>query len=168
MFYFKVKRDSNLYKKLIDAAAMKGNWFANMDKLYNAVGLPALKQIVMSPDTLYYPEKPPEELQDQFRKYRDSKMGCYIAKVNSPLNKKWNSLCAEHGLAFVPTLNTIVQESLFNTPYIWGSGLKTIAKIGDDYYLDGEKELPEADFLEQVAERDYLEARLKVTAQSKN
>lgn len=164
MFYFKVKRDSKLFEKLTKANEMQKKWFANRKDIYKTVGLPVVETIFMAPGILYYPEKPPKELQDQFRKRLDPETGCYLAKVNSPLNKKWSSLCDQRGLAFVPSLNIMIREALFDTPYIFGSGLKTFAQIGNDYYLEGEKQLPEADFLEQVTEREYLEARLKVTA----
>jgi len=159
MIYFKVKRDSEFYVKANETEIMKNKWFCNLKNLYSAVGLPVLEQIVMSPD-LHYPDKPPSKLREQFRK--NIQDGCYIAKVNSPINKQWRKLCAEYGLTFVTSLGSMVQRELFKTPYALGSKLNTIVRIGDDYYLEGERELPEADFLEQVSETDYLEARLKV------
>lgn len=168
MIYFKVKRDSELYNKLIELDIMEEKWWANREKLYNTIGLPITEKLVMSPYVLYYSEIPPMELRNQFKKYRDTNLNCYVAKVNSFINKQWCKLCTEYELSFVSSLATIVQKELFKTPYIIGSELKLIVKIDRDFYLEGEKELPEVDFLEQISEIEYLEVRLKKAKEEEN
>jgi hypothetical protein len=159
MIYFKVKPESDFYTKIQEAKAMKAKWFEYKDKLYTSVGLSVIEELAMSTQTLYYPGKVPEELLVQFKKHKEN--GCYIAKANSTINKQWQSLCKEYGLKFVNSLPGMIQDELFKTPYAIGHRLKRVIPIGNDIYLDGERELPQADFLEVVTEADYLKARLE-------
>lgn|GEM_PF-5029314 len=160
MLYFKVKSESDLHLKLIAAEAMKNKWNENRPNLYPGVGLPLTDVLVMSATQLYYPEEPPTSLRNEFKKYQERNL--YVSKVNSPLNKKWMNICQELALTTVRDMGSILfDEMLAKSPYAIGSKLKTIIKLDNEYYLDGEKELPGADFLEPISEADYLEARLK-------
>jgi hypothetical protein len=160
MFYFKVKSESDLHLKLTSAESMKNKWNDNRPQLYPGVGLPLTDLLVMSATQLHYPVEPPMPLRDEFKKYQER--GLYVSKVNSPLNKKWIHLCRELALTTVRDMGSILfDEMLAKTPYAIGSKLKTILETDTEYYLDGEKELPGADFLEPISEADYFEARLK-------
>ena len=159
MFYFRVNPDSELVTKLGNAKVMKSRWFSYKDQLYTCVGLPVIPELVMSNHTLHYPNDPPKELRDQFKKYRERNL--YVAKANSIINQQWRKMCADFGLTFVKEMTGILAEELFKTPYAIGSQLKTMLRLDNDFYLEGEKELPGADFLEPISEATYLAARLE-------
>jgi hypothetical protein len=159
MFYFKVKCESDLYSKLNEAESMKNKWNDSRPQLYPGVDLPITDLLVMSATQLYYPEEPPVNLRNEFKKYREH--DSFVAKANSPLNKKWINICMETGLTTVRDMGSILfDEMLVHSPYAISSKLKTIMRIDDDYYLEGKNELPKAEFLKQITESEYLEARL--------
>ncbi len=161
MNYFIVKRDSDLYAKIAAGKEMSKKWFESKDELFASVGLEPTKGIVMSHRQLYYPESIKGlDVESQFKKGKE--MDCYVAKVNSPINKAWKSKCTELGLVFTRDSGHIIMDEFFTTPYALRTGLKTVITIDDDYYLEGEKELPKAEFLKPISEADYLEARLQV------
>ena len=160
MYYFKIKQSCELTTKLQDAKVMKNKWFDHKDEPYASVGLPVIAELVMSANILFYPNDPPKELRDQFKKYRENNL--FVAKANSIISQQWRKMCAELGLTFVGTTSAMLTEALFKTPYVIGSQLKTIIQLDNERYLEGEKELPQAEFLEPISETDYFEARLKM------
>jgi len=159
MLFFRVKRDSTLYSDLIAAKDMSNKWMDHREELYNAVDMPVLDEIVMYVSQLYYPVEPPQEVRTEFKKHKEAGQ-FYVTKANSVLSKKWSQLCNELDLKFVLPMNSIIRDAMFSTPYAIGSGLKSVVKIEEDYFLEGERELPRAEFLEQISEVDYLQAKL--------